>query len=286
MMKRYAVIGHPVAHSQSPLIHTQFAEQTGCQLSYERLLAPLEGFEVTARQFFDDGGSGLNVTVPFKQAAWRLVDAYGADGDALMAEAVNTIVRVADTNIAQGYRLLGHNTDGYGLVTDIECNIGVCLGGARVLLLGAGGAAYGVMLALLRSGPQHIVVANRTLDKAQALVGHFAQSAQRFAVPISADAYPALTSSVFDVVINATSAGLQAQAPAIPPQVFAPQALAYEMVYGRVTPFMQLAQSVGVRAVAGWGMLVEQAAEAFRLWHGVRPVTDRLLQYQEAYKNI
>ncbi len=264
MRDRYAVVGNPVGHSKSPQIHAAFARQTGQDIAYDRLLAPLDGFEAAVRQFFREGGHGLNVTVPFKREAWDLVDA--CEGGALAAEAVNTIRRA-------GNRLIGYNTDGAGLVTDLEHNLGTAIAGRRVLLMGAGGAAHGVVQPLLERHPESLVVANRSTDKAQALVRHFQQFASLAPAGLSASAYEALAGRQFDLVVNATSAGLDGAMPALPERLFAPGALAYDMVYGRETPFLAFARACGTRCADGLGMLVEQAAESFLIWRGVRPQT-------------
>ncbi len=264
MTDRYAVIGNPVAHSQSPQIHAEFARQTGQDIVYDRLPAPLDGFEATARQFFSDGGKGLNVTLPFKHEAWKLVDKH--DNSARDAGAVNTIT-------LEGDKRVGYNTDGIGLVTDIRQNFGYQITGKRVLLMGAGGATYGVMHPILEQRPDLLVVANRTVSKAISLVKHF-QNHGKFALHgISAKSYKDLAGAQFDLVINATSAGLSGEMPPLPEPVFAPEALAYDMVYGRDTPFLQFARRHGVRTADGLGMLVEQAAESFFIWRGVRPQT-------------
>lgn len=263
MTDKYAVIGNPVAHSKSPLIHAEFARQTGQDVSYDRLPAPLDAFEATLRKFFDEGGKGLNVTLPFKREAWEVTDAQGYARDAV---AVNTI------GLVDG-RMLGYNTDGIGLLRDLRGNLKCRLGGKRVLLMGAGGASYGVMEPLLREQPEQMVVVNRTLEKALSLVGHFSKVhgvAQR---NVSALAYDALGGVRFDIVINATSAGLSDAMPPLPEGIFAPDALAYDMVYGKMTPFLRFARARGARIADGTGMLVEQAAESFHIWRGVRPDT-------------
>jgi shikimate dehydrogenase len=264
---RYAVIGNPVAHSKSPDIHAMFARQTGQDIVYERLLAPLGDFKKTAERFFLEGGKGLNITVPFKREAWDMVSSHS--GGARAAVAVNTI-RV------EGDKLVGYNTDGIGLINDIQRNLGFSVQGKRVLLMGAGGASYGVMQPLLEQRPVYLVVANRTVDKAENLVGHF----QKSAAPqtLSARPYAALAGTQFDLVINATSAGLSGEMPPLPEGIFAPGALAYDMVYGRDTPFMVFARKQGTRAVDGLGMLVEQAAESFFIWRGVRPQTAAVIK--------
>jgi shikimate dehydrogenase len=263
MTDRYAVIGNPVEHSQSPRIHAEFARQTGQDISYEKLHAPLDAFETTARRFFNEGGRGLNVTVPFKHEAWDMVDVHA--GDARDAEAVNTVK-------AEGGKLVGYNTDGVGLVTDIKQNLGLQITGKRVLLMGTGGAAYGVMFPLLRENPR-LTLAYRTLEKAQSLVKRVESHEGVTVTSLKAKPYHGLAGDRFDIVINATSAGLSGEMPELPKHIFAPGALAYDMVYGRDTPFLAFARKAGARAVDGLGMLVEQAAESFFIWRGVHPGT-------------
>ena len=264
MTDRYAVIGNPVEHSLSPRIHAAFARTTGQDLSYERILAPLDGFRAAALAFRDSGGRGLNVTLPFKHEAWKLA---GSHSDyARAAGAVNTLA------FTEG-RIAGHNTDGIGLARDLRDNLGCPIRGRSVLLMGAGGAVYGVMASLLSEQPQRIVVANRTVGKAEALVAHFGGLHRYAAGGVSASAYAALGGTAFDLVINGTSAGLGDAMPPLPRSVFAAGALAYEMVYGRETAFMRFAAGCGARAADGLGMLVEQAAESFQIWRGVRPAT-------------
>ncbi len=267
MTDRYAVIGNPVEHSKSPLIHAAFARQTGEDIAYDRLFSPLDGFTETVRQFFAEDGKGLNVTVPFKNEAFRITRPGDiAIGGVADAEAVNTIK-------VDGGQLVGYNTDGVGLVTDLEKNLGFPLRGKRVLLMGAGGAAQGVMHSLLEKHADSLVVANRTLDKANLMVSRF-KKLEHFAVHgISTSPYRNLDGVPFDLIINATSAGLSGEMPDLPGGVFARNALAYDMVYGRDTPFLEFARKSGARAVDGLGMLVEQAAESFFIWRGVRPQT-------------
>jgi shikimate dehydrogenase len=264
MTDRYAVIGNPVEHSLSPLIHAEFARAGGQDIAYGRILATRDGFEAAALEFRNGGGQGLNVTLPFKHEAWRLADTHA--GHAQAAGAVNTL------GFEQG-RIIGHNTDGIGLVRDLTVNLGCPIRARRVLLAGAGGASYGVVEPLLRELPQTLVVANRTMEKAVALVGHFENLRKFAASGIIASPYAALDGGRFDIVINATSAGLSDAMPPLPRGVFAPGALAYDMVYGRRTPFMKFATDEGARAADGLGMLVEQAAESFLIWRGVRPAT-------------
>ena len=269
MSDKYAVIGNPVAHSKSPQIHAEFARQTGQDMVYDRLLAPLDAFAATVRQFFNEGGKGLNITVPFKPEAWDMVNLHR--GDAPDAQAVNTIQ-------SENGILAGYNTDGIGLVTDIKKNLGLQIAGKRVLLMGAGGATYGVMFPLLRENAKTLVVVNRTLKKAQNLVQRIEKRAGVTVTSLDAVPYSGLTNSKFDIVINATSAGLSGEMPPLMDGIFVPGALAYDMVYGRDTPFLAFARRQGARAVDGLGMLVEQAAESFHIWRGVRPLTAPVIE--------
>lgn len=262
---RYAVIGNPIAHSKSPEIHARFAAQTGENLSYERLLAPLDGFAANVRAFIENGGRGLNVTVPFKLEAYEMTT--GLTNRARIAGAVNTLL-LGDAEI------IGDNTDGVGLVADIVQNVGMSLSGKRLLLLGAGGAARGVLQPLIDEKPSELVVANRTLGKAHELTEIFSA---RTSVPISACAFSALQGK-FDIVINATSAGLADEMPDVPASIFGSGTLAYDMVYGKQpTRFLQFAAQHGATVRDGLGMLVEQAAESFFVWRGVRPETAPVL---------
>jgi shikimate dehydrogenase len=260
MGDRYAVIGNPVAHSMSPTIHAQFARATGQDMEYGRIEAPLEGFAAAVEAFRVAGGKGLNVTLPFKREAWAYCARLSARARA--AQAVNTL-------LLDGAEPFGDNTDGVGLARDLTLNLGFSLNEKRVLVMGAGGAAQGVIGELIAAGVAKLVIANRTVAKAQALAARHPGTA--------ACGYGALASWRFDLVVNATSAGLAGEAPALGAKVFAPEALAYDMVYGRDTPFLALARAAGVRACDGLGMLVEQAAESFFLWRGVRPDTRAVL---------
>lgn len=259
MSDRYAVIGNPVAHSKSPAIHAEFARATGQDIDYRRIEAPLDGFADVIARFRAAGGKGCNVTLPFKHEAFRLAERLSER--ARLAQAVNTL-RFEDS--------FGDNTDGIGLVRDLTDNMGVALRGKSLLILGAGGAAQGVAGALLAAGLKRLVVANRTPSKAQAL-------AERFP-GVSASGYDALAGERFQVVVNATSAGLAGESPALPAGLLDAKTIAYDMVYGRDTPFLAQARAAGARAVDGLGMLVEQAAESFFLWRGVRPSTRPVLQ--------
>jgi shikimate dehydrogenase len=259
MSDRYCVLGNPVAHSRSPAIHAQFAAQSGQDLVYEALLAPLDGFADTVRTFIAAGGKGANVTVPFKEEAFRLCTRRSPRAE--RAGAVNTLVFAAD-------EISGDNTDGAGLVRDIEVNLGFSLAGKRILLLGAGGAARGVIAPLLACQPASLMIANRSADKAQALAQQFSDLAA-----VDAGNFAKTAGGSFDVVINATSASLAGEALPLPAGIFAPGSLAYDMMYGKgETPFLALARAQGAAHLAdGLGMLVEQAAEAFLVWRGVRP---------------
>ena len=261
-MDRYAVIGNPIAHSKSPQIHAAFARQTGQELSYEALLAPVDGFAQTVADFRAHGGRGLNVTVPFKLEAFALAERHTARAQA--AGAVNTLAFDADG-------ILGDNTDGAGLVRDLTANLDFALAGRRILLLGAGGATRGVLLPLLDSRPARLTIANRTVAKAEALSTLFAARAGDCV--LDACGFDALAGRRFDLVINATAASLADELPPLPPGLYAEGALAYDMMYARApTRFMRAALADGAARVAdGLGMLVEQAAESFTLWRGVRP---------------
>jgi shikimate dehydrogenase len=262
MTDKYAVIGNPIAHSKSPLIHAEFARQTGQDLSYEAIEAPLDGFAATIARLRNEGYKGCNVTVPFKFEAYQLCN--NLTGRAHAAQAVNTL-------LFEGSKILGDNTDGAGLIADIENNLGHRLLFQKVLLMGAGGAAHGVIWQLFNAGAS-IVVANRTVDKAQQMAAEFASYGTVFA-----SSYEALAGKQFDVVVNATSSSLSDALPPLPAGLFAPNALAYDM-YGRETPFLKFAREQGAAQLAdGLGMLVEQAAEAFFKWREVRPDTTPVL---------
>jgi shikimate dehydrogenase len=258
-MDHYVVFGNPIAHSKSPLIHRLFAEQTSQALDYQTALAPLDDFTAFARQFFVSG-LGANVTVPFKEEAYRLADQLTERGR--RAGAVNTLARQADGS------LLGDNTDGAGLVRDVKVNHGVTLKDKRVLLLGAGGAVRGALEPLLAEEPYVLVIANRTVEKAERLAQEFADIG-----PVLPAGYDWLEEPV-DIIINATSASLSGEVPPIAPSLIQPgETFCYDMMYGKEpTAFCRWAtEHHAGRAVDGLGMLVEQAAEAFFLWRGVRP---------------
>ncbi|MFW5823596.1 MAG: shikimate dehydrogenase [Marinobacter sp.] len=265
----YAVVGNPVSHSKSPRIHSLFAAQTGEPVEYTAIQAPLEEFAVTVRDFFAKGGRGLNVTVPFKEQAWQLADRRS--DRAGKAGAANTLYQDE-----QG-RLVADNTDGVGLVTDLVHNAGVSLAGKRVLILGAGGAVRGVLGPILAEGPQEMVIANRTVIKADGLVSLFAPDAGETA--LSACGFEAVSGS-FDIIINGTSASLQGDLPPMPPASITPDTVVYDMMYAAGdTPFNQWARQQGAGTVLdGLGMLVEQAAESFWVWRGVKPRTPEVVE--------
>ena len=263
---RYALIGHPVSHSWSPFIHGMFAKQTGRDLQYRLIDAAPGDFERVAREFLGSGGRGLNVTVPYKQEAATLADELTER--AHRAGAVNTLAW------SHSGGLLGDNTDGTGLIVDLTRNLQLPLAGVRILLLGAGGASRGVIGPLLDAHPALLHVANRTPARATELAGLFAAAG-----PITASAFTDVPPGPYDLVINATSASLSGEVPALPAHCLGPATVAYDMAYAKeATPFMRFATAHGTRAAhAGWGMLVEQAAEAYLLWRGIRPNTQHVL---------
>lgn len=272
MPDRYAVIGHPIAHSKSPLIHGLFAQATQQDMTYEAIDGGADdgGFMRALAAFRAAGGLGLNVTLPFKLQALAAADQ--ASDDARLAGAANALR-------FEGERIEARNFDGIGLVRDIEVNLGLPLKGQRVLLLGAGGATRGALAPIARAGAARVVIANRTAGKAAALAQEMAPHLPGTVVEGGGfgDLAPG---DAFDIVINATAASLAGEAPAVPASAFAAGALAYDMVYGKgLTPFLKLAQAAGAARVAdGVGMLVEQAAEAFAWWRCVRPDTRAVLQ--------
>jgi shikimate dehydrogenase len=265
----YAVIGNPIEHSKSPVIHHAFAELTHQDIQYERVLAPLDNFAGTVHALIAQGFKGANVTVPFKLEAFAL--AQRLTERAQDAGAVNTLIFTQEG-------IIGDNTDGVGLVRDITENLGVSIKGKRVLLIGAGGASEGVLHPLLAAQPELLIITNRTLDKALNMVKRVEARDEMLYVSVNAHAFDDLAGQQFDIVINATSAGLTDSQLPLPEDIFASGALAYDMMYGRVTPFMAFAHQHGASVVDGLGMLIEQAAEAFYLWRGVRPDTAPVIE--------
>ncbi len=263
---RYAVIGNPIEHSKSPQVHALFAQQTGQAMHYERLLAPIDGFAESVHEFIAQGGRGANVTVPFKLEAFALAQELTPRAQA--AGAVNTLSFSVDG-------IQGDNTDGVGLVRDITRNAGVPIKNRSVLLLGAGGAARGVILPLIEENIAGLVIANRTQPRAMELAQQFSYSG----VPVSSAAFEQLD-QCFDVIINATSASLDSALPPLPDCVFGPETLAYDMMYAaQPTIFMQHAARQGAKVRDGLGMLIEQAAESFFIWRSVRPETASVYQW-------
>ena len=259
MTDLYCVFGNPIAHSKSPAIHAAFAAQTGQDLRYEARLAPVDNFAGAVAAFVREGGRGANVTVSFKEDAYRLATRRTPRAEA--AGAVNLLV-------FEGAEIVGDNSDGAGLLRDLELNLGHPLQGRRVLLLGAGGAARGALGPLLAARPAALALANRTPEKARALAAAFSGQGA-----VDGLAFADLTGRNYDVIINATAASLAGELPPLPDGLLAPAGLAYDMMYGRgTTPFLAWAQAQGAGQCAdGLGMLVEQAAEAFHVWRGVRP---------------
>lgn len=267
MPDQYAVMGNPIGHSKSPLIHSLFAEQTGQTLEYRAILVELKQFSEAVGAFQEEGGQGLNVTVPFKRDAWRLVDERSECAE--LAGAVNTIV------VREDGTLYGDNTDGVGMVRDIRDNLGVSIEGKKVLLLGAGGAVRGVLGPLLQEKPAEVVIANRSPERAQELADDFEDYGR-----VEGSSYDDLDGSRYDIVINGTSASLKGELPPLPDGILAKGAFCYDMMYaGEPTAFLRWADDEGCEKLSdGLGMLVEQAAESFNIWRGVRPQTAAVIK--------
>jgi shikimate dehydrogenase len=268
MTDRYALFGNPAKHSKSPTIHAAYARATGQDLTYEVIEAPLDGFAAAVAAFRTSGGRGGNVTMPFKLEAFALANELSER--ARLAGAVNTLK-------FEGDRIQADNFDGVGLVNDIQRNLGFPIKGRRVLILGAGGAVRGALLPILAERPAQLAVVNRTVAKATSLGDRFAKFGN-----VVAGGYENIADmgqQSFDLVINATSTSMRGELPPITRAAFAPAAVAYDLVYGRgLTPFLRLARDAGVGRVAdGVGMLVEQAAEGFQWWRGVRPDTREMI---------
>ena len=269
---RYAVFGNPIKHSKSPDIHARFAQQCSQTMIYRAVRIDPDGFATAATQFFEGGGAGLNVTVPFKRDAFEFADRLSER--ASRAGAVNTLARAEDGAIE------GDNTDGIGLVRDLIANLGWAVQGLRVLLIGAGGAARGVLEPLLQEKPRELLVVNRTAARAEQLAQEFADIG-----PLVGGAYELIGARQFDLVINATSAGLSGAVPDLPGSLLTERSCCYDMVYGaEPTAFMRWSAHHAAWAVAdGLGMLVEQAAESFYIWRGARPDTGPVInQLREA----
>lgn len=262
MSDRYGVIGHPIAHSKSPIIHALFADQTGEKIRYEAFDIPPAGLNTQFRALVKDGLRGLNVTVPHKEAVAELVDTCTPRAE--LAGAVNTVT------VGDDGKLSGDNTDGVGLTRDLDRNLKVNIRDAHILMLGAGGAARGVIPALLMAGSAEVCVANRTVERAQELAERFGDLGE-----IRACSFDELGEETFDLVINATSAGLSGELPPFPDGIIGRGTICYDLSYAMSdTPFVKWARERGAQAAhQGWGMLVEQAAESFKIWRGVRPDT-------------
>lgn len=260
-------MGYPVSHSRSPIIHRLFAIQTGQNIQYELLQVAPENLETAVRQFGRTGGKGLNITVPHKSEVVRLVDDMSERASS--AGAINTLVFREDS-------LFGDNTDGVGLMRDLQFNLALTLQGMNILILGAGGATRGIVAPLLEAEPASLVIANRTFPKARALADHFSVNG-----PVTACRFDDVKGDThYDLVINATSAGLKGETPPYPEAAIGENTVCYDLSYGLTpTPFSHWASEHGAaRSVMGWGMLVEQAAESFFIWRGVRPDTAPVLK--------
>ena len=270
MIDRYAVIGNPISHSKSPFIHAEFAKQTKQELHYGTILAPLDGFIEQVNAFVKLGGRGLNVTLPFKMEAFEL--ATDKSPRALDAGAVNTLKFV-------GNSITGDNSDGIGLVRDITENLGFAIRGKRVLVIGSGGAARGVIYPLLQEVPLSFTLVNRSPEKAAGLIARYFEVSFFKPIQLATVTFSELKGQSFDLIINATAASVSEESLPLPNDIFARGSLAYEMMYGKGrTPFMTFAKQDGAGKIAdGIGMLVEQAAESFYIWRGIRPLTQPVL---------
>lgn len=265
MTDRYAVVGNPLSHSKSPQIHMSFAKASEQDLEYGTIEAPVDSFKASVEAFRQAGGKGINITAPFKLEAFAFATRKMPRAE--YAGATNCLKFENDEIIAE-------NFDGIGLVNDIQRNLGFSLAGKRVLMLGAGGAARGAAIPILEAGPASLTIVNRTRATAEAL-----QAAFVHAGPIRAGGFTDLGSEAYDIVLNATSASLRGELPMITGSIFNPDCLAYELAYGKgLTPFLALARSQGARLADGVGMLVEQAAEAFEWWRGIRPETGSVIE--------
>ncbi|TAL47650.1 MAG: shikimate dehydrogenase [Methylovulum sp.] len=268
---RYAVFGQPIKHSKSPRIHRIFAEQTGQSLSYDAQEVPAKQFSAATDVFFAEGGKGLNCTVPLKELAWAYAGKKTARAE--LSKAVNTLTVQPDGSI------LSDNTDGCGLVSDLMINHGISLAGARILILGAGGASRGIIAPILEQSPQSLVIANRTIDKAVNLASEFHDKGR-----VSGCGFAALNKQQFDLILNATSASLSDSVPPLPEHLLAENGICYDLAYGnQPTPFVRWGiEHHAAKSLDGLGMLVEQAAEAFFIWRGVRPDTQAVIEVLNA----
>ena len=269
LKKHFAVIGNPIHHSLSPQIHATFAKDAGLHIDYEAVLSPLDQFKHTVQTLITKKLSGANVTLPFKKEAYQLASSHS--NYARIAEAVNTL------EFKQG-QIIGHNTDGIGLVRDLEQNLHVNLEGMKILLVGAGGAAQGVIYSMLEKKPFELTLTNRTIERSNAIKNKMNEYAQSFNARLNVVEIAKLPYEYFDVIINATSASLSDDDLNIDNKVFHEGSLAYDMMYVKETPFIKQAQSQNASASNGLGMLVEQAAEAFYIWHHIKPKTESVIE--------
>ena len=269
LKKHFGVIGNPIHHSLSPQIHRAFAKETGLNIEYEAILSPLDEFKNTIHKLIAQKLNGANVTLPFKKEAYELASQHS--NHAKIAEAVNTLEFKED-------EIIGHNTDGIGLVRDLEQNLNVDLKGKKILLIGAGGAAEGVIYSMLEKKPSELTLTNRTIEKSYVIQNKMDVYSKSFDVNLNVIEIAQLPHQYFDLIINATSAGLNNADLGMDHKVFYGGSLAYEMMYGKETSFIREAKSQGSKTSDGLGMLVEQAAEAFFIWHHIKPKTKSLIE--------
>jgi shikimate dehydrogenase len=269
LKKHFAVIGNPIHHSLSPQIHRAFAKEAGLHIDYEAVLSPLDEFKKTTHKLILQKLSGANVTLPFKKEAYELASQHS--NHAKIAEAVNTLEFKDD-------QIIGHNTDGIGLLRDLEQNLNVDLKSKKILLIGAGGASEGVIYSLLEKEPSQLTLTNRTIEKSNVIKNKIDVHAKSFDVNLNVIEIAKLPHQYFDLIINATSAGLNNADLGMDHKVFYEGSLAYDMMYGKETSFIREAQSQGSKTSDGLGMLVEQAAEAFFIWHHIQPTTKSLIE--------
>ena len=274
LKKHFAVIGNPIHHSLSPQIHSAFAKEAGLHIEYEAILSPLDAFKNTIHQLIAQKLSGANVTLPFKKEAYELASQHS--NHAKIAEAVNTLEFKDD-------QIIGHNTDGIGLVRDLEQNLNIYLKSKKILLIGAGGAAEGVIYSMLEKKPSELILTNRTIEKSNVIQNKMDVHAKSFDVNLNVIEIAKCPHQYFDVIINATSAGLNNTELGIDHKVFHEGSLAYEMVYGKETSYIREAKSQGSKTSDGLGMLVEQAAEAFFIWHHIKPQTKSVIESLKAF---
>jgi len=269
LKKHFAVIGNPIHHSLSPQIHAAFAKENGLDIDYEAVLSPLDQFKNTMHQLIQQKFTGANVTLPFKKEAYQLATTHS--GHARIAETVNTLEFKED-------EIIGHNTDGIGLVRDLEQNLNVDLMSKKILLIGAGGAAEGVIYSMLEKKPSELTLTNRTIEKSNVIQNKMDVHAKSFNVNLNVTEITKCPHQYFDVIINATSASLINAELHMDPKVFHEGCLAYDMMYGKETSYIREAISQGSKISDGLGMLVEQAAEAFFIWHHIQPTTKSVIE--------